>query len=207
VPLAGGDVMRALLIKGETGLEALADSLLVARDVALAILQRLAAGQRAEETEDGWRLTAEGKADARAQLAGDRDRWGVVRAEGALEGFQALDRDVKAAVTAWQLREVGGAQTLNDHTDATYDAQVLDRLSAVHRRATAWLSSLDGAPEDLARFGERLQRALDAARANDGRFVASPRVDSYHGVWFELHEELILLAGRSRADEAAAGRA
>jgi hypothetical protein len=25
-------------------------------------------------------------------------------------------------------------------------------------------------------------------------------VDSYHGAWFELHEELIRLAGRSRAD-------
>ena len=37
--------------------------------------------------------------------------------------------------------------------------------------------------------------------------MASPSVDSYHGVWFELHETLILLAGRNRADEAAAGRA
>jgi len=41
----------------------------------------------------------------------------------------------------------------------------------------------------------------------DGRYVASPRVDSYHGIWFELHEDLIQLAGRTRADEVAAGRA
>jgi hypothetical protein len=39
------------------------------------------------------------------------------------------------------------------------------------------------------------------------RFVASPRVDSYHGVWFELHEDLIRLAGRRRSDEGSAGRA
>jgi len=39
------------------------------------------------------------------------------------------------------------------------------------------------------------------------RFIASPRVDSYHSAWFELHEELILLTGRTRADEVAAGRA
>jgi pyruvate,orthophosphate dikinase len=37
--------------------------------------------------------------------------------------------------------------------------------------------------------------------------VASPQVDSYHSVWFELHEDLIRLAGRNRADETAAGRA
>jgi hypothetical protein len=37
--------------------------------------------------------------------------------------------------------------------------------------------------------------------------VASPRVDSYHSVWIELHEDLIRLSGRLRSDEAAAGRA
>ena len=39
------------------------------------------------------------------------------------------------------------------------------------------------------------------------RWMASPRVDSYHGIWFELHEDLIQLAGRTRAEEAQAGRA
>jgi hypothetical protein len=32
-------------------------------------------------------------------------------------------------------------------------------------------------------------------------------VDSYHSIWFELHEELIRLAGRTREDESSAGRA
>ncbi len=32
-------------------------------------------------------------------------------------------------------------------------------------------------------------------------------IDSYHTVWFELHEELIALSGLTREDEAAAGRA
>jgi pyruvate,orthophosphate dikinase len=62
----------------------------------------------------------------------------------------------------------------------------------------------------LHRFGTylaRLERAAAEAAGGDGRFVASPRVDSYHGIWFELHEDLILLAGRNRADEVAAGRA
>jgi pyruvate,orthophosphate dikinase len=59
----------------------------------------------------------------------------------------------------------------------------------------------------LSAYGVRLGRAIERAGAGDPRFVASPRVDSYHGVWFELHEDLIQLAGRSRADEVAAGRA
>jgi pyruvate,orthophosphate dikinase len=48
---------------------------------------------------------------------------------------------------------------------------------------------------------------MTAVRAGDHRFVASPRVDSYHSVWFELHEDVIRLAGRTREDEVAAGRA
>ena len=48
--------------------------------------------------------------------------------------------------------------------------------------------------------------ALDQLTAGDARFVASPRVDSLHGVWFELHEELIRLAGSTRSEELAAGR-
>ena len=56
-------------------------------------------------------------------------------------------------------------------------------------------------------YRERLERALTKARDGDQRFVASPRVDSYHSVWFELHEDLIRLSGRLRSDEAAAGRA
>jgi pyruvate,orthophosphate dikinase len=56
-------------------------------------------------------------------------------------------------------------------------------------------------------YGARLTRAVEAATAGDARFVASPRVDSYHGIWFELHEDLIQLAGRTRAEEVEAGRA
>ena len=38
------------------------------------------------------------------------------------------------------------------------------------------------------------------ARGGDQRYVASPRVDSYHSVWFELHEDLIRLSGKKRAE-------
>jgi pyruvate,orthophosphate dikinase len=84
---------------------------------------------------------------------------------------------------------------------------VVGRLAELHRDTTEWLESISGAPAGLGRYVSRLERALALARNGDQRFVASPRVDSYHGVWFELHEELILLAGRSRAEESAAGRA
>ncbi len=85
---------------------------------------------------------------------------------------------------------------------------MLARLAALHEDAVAWIAAARGrALPRLAAYRERLARAAAAAAGGDGRYVASPRVDSYHGVWFELHEDLILLAGRNRADEVAAGRA
>jgi hypothetical protein len=43
-------------------------------------------------------------------------------------------------------------------------------------------------------------RALELIDAGELRFVAQPLVDSYHTVWFELHEGLLRLAGRGRGD-------
>jgi pyruvate, orthophosphate dikinase len=114
---------------------------------------------------------------------------------------------VKEAVTAWQLKETDGTQVLNDHTDPAYDATVLDQLAAVHHDSVAWLLPLVPGLGRLGTYHARLELALGRARDGDQRFVASPRVDSYHSVWFELHEDLIGLAGRNRADEVAAGRA
>jgi len=71
----------------------------------------------------------------------------------------------------------------------------------------AWLAPLEPKLPRLADYGVRLRRALEGATRGDGRYVASPRVDSYHGIWFELHEDLIQLAGRTREEESAAGRA
>lgn len=141
-------------------------------------------------------------------LAADRERWGGEEvALAALDAFLALDGRMKGLVTAWQLREVDGEQVLNDHADAAYDADVLGSLAALHQDTLAWLAPLiEGLPR-LGGYRDRLSRAAATALDGDQRYVASPRVDSYHGVWFELHEDLILLAGRRRADEVAAGRA
>ena len=79
------------------------------------------------------------------------------------------------------------------------------RRAPFRRRRVA--DAARGGLPGLAGYRVRLGRAAEAAKAGDGRFVASPRVDSYHGIWFELHEDLIQLAGRTRADEVAAGRA
>jgi pyruvate,orthophosphate dikinase len=201
------DMLRALLVKGYATPESAATALLVTPDEASGLLDRLVADGLAEIAVGSFRLTADGKAVGAERIAEDRDAWGVAEADRALDDFLALDHRMKETVTAWQMREVDGEQTFNDHADAAYDAGVLAGLAALHEDAVAWIGPLEAGLPRLGAYRERLSRAAAAAAGGDGRYVASPRVDSYHGVWFELHEDLILLAGRNRADEVAAGRA
>jgi pyruvate,orthophosphate dikinase len=201
------DVLRAIVVKGYATPEGIATALLCTPEEASDLLDRLVADGLAEMAAGSFRLTADGKAVGKEHLAADTEQWGAANAVAALDAFLALDHRMKETVTAWQVRDVEGTQTFNDHADAAYDAAVLADLAALHVDASAWLRPLGGGLPRLAAYLERLERANTAAQGGDHRYVASPRVDSYHSAWFELHEDLILLAGRNRADEVAAGRA
>jgi pyruvate,orthophosphate dikinase len=200
------NIVRALTIKGSAPIDGLASTVLSNRDRVQPLVDRLIEERLIEKAGTMFRLTRDGKVRGRELLAADAKQWGSESAAAALDGFHSLDTRMKETITAWQLRDVGGTQVLNDHTDTRYDAMVLGRLTALHQDTSAWVSSLSAAPESIGLYLARLQRALQSARL-DPRYLASPAVDSYHGVWFEFHEALILLAGRNRADEAAAGRA
>jgi len=205
-PFSPERLLRVLAIKGLAQPQALADALLTTPNELQPVLDGFVAEGSVASVAGAYRLTDAGTAVAAAALEAERAAWGRDRADAALGGFLALDGRMKSIVTAWQLRDVD-AQVINDHTDADYDREVLERLAALHANAVAWLVPLEAQASLLAGYHARLDRAAEQAIAGDGRFIASPRVDSYHGAWFELHEELIQLAGRTRADEVAAGRA
>jgi pyruvate, orthophosphate dikinase len=198
------DVIRTLGIKGFVMASGAADALLALPEHVQPLLDDLVVDGLAASVAGAYRLTDTGKTRATELVANEAAAWGSDRANAALDAFIELDGRMKDTVTAWQLRT---PEVVNDHADPDYDRGVLDRLAALHEEAAAFLATNTGGSPRLAIYRERLGRALEHALAGDGRFVASPRVDSYHGVWFELHEDLIQLAGRTREDEVAAGRA
>ncbi len=198
--------LRVIAIKGFAPTQAVADAVLATPADVEPILDQLAIDGLTTAVAGAHRLAESGTARAAALLEADRATWGEDAATAALDAFLALDHRVKDTVTAWQLRDAD-AGVVNDHADPAYDAAVLERLAALHADAIAWFTGAEAGPRRLSDYRTRLGRAVGAARAGDGRYVASPRVDSYHGIWFELHEDLIGLAGRTRADEVAAGRA
>jgi pyruvate, orthophosphate dikinase len=198
------DALRVFAIKGYCQPEALAVALGCPGDEGTVLVNDLVATGQVEAGAGSFRLTEVGRTRATSLLAADTAAWGPINAAVALDAFTALDHRMKDVVTAWQMK---GPETPNDHADPAYDASVLARLAELHADVGAWLALLATGLPRLARYEARLAAAAAAAVAGNGKYVASPRVDSYHGAWFELHEDLIQLAGRTRAQEVAAGRA
>jgi pyruvate,orthophosphate dikinase len=205
--LDAGQVLRTLAVKGYGTPEALAAALCADPvDVTPLVAELVTAGDATDA--GGMALPTEaGRTSGAALLAADGVTAGVERAQALLDAFVPLDQAVKDLVQAWQLKPGDGEPIPNDHADAAYDRAVLARLAPLHERAGGALRDAAGAFPRLAWYLARLGAAAAQVAAGQGQFVASPRVDSYHGVWFELHEELIHLAGTTRAAEVEAGRA
>ena len=206
-PVTADDVVRSLLVKGMATPDAVGQATLADPATVAPLLDRLVTDGLAERAAGAYKLVRRGKLRGKELLAADQELCGAAAVTEALDAFLALNHEMKDLVTGWQMREVGGQQVMNDHGDAAYDAALLDRLATFHGAAMGWLAPLQSRLERFCVYRSRLDAAYARARDGDTRYVASPRVDSYHSAWFELHEDLILLAGRTRAEEVASGRA
>jgi hypothetical protein len=126
------------------------------------------------------------------------------RADGALtaayERFEKVNTELLALSTDWQTMPAGGARVPNDHSDAEYDQGIVDRLGDLHERAERVVGRCAESQERLGRYLERLANAYDRVLAGDRDYVSGVRIDSYHTVWFELHEDLLRMLGRTRQE-------
>jgi pyruvate,orthophosphate dikinase len=195
------DLLVTLAIKGGSTLEQLLEVTGAEMEAVEPLIKQLQDQAFVETAGDQLRLTPTGKLAAADAIAASRGAADIdeQRASQLLDEFHALDARMKSIVTGWQVREIAGEQVLNDHTDAAYDQGLMDDLAALDSNTAAFLEPLAEPLRAFRTYRSRLGRALDLARGGDQRYVASPRVDSYHSVWFELHEHLIRLAGQKRS--------
>lgn len=131
------------------------------------------------------------------EFAAHRDDAAVL---AAADKFERINRDLLALLTDWQSMPAGAERVPNAHTDADYDRGILDRLGDLHDRAAKVLTRLVEAEPRLEAYVRRLDDAYDKALAGEVDYVSGVRVDSYHVVWHELHEDLLRMLGRSREE-------
>jgi hypothetical protein len=129
-------------------------------------------------------------------------RFRQVREESALgeayEPFEIVNAHLKKLMTQWQTIEIAGELLPNDHSDANYDEKIIRRLEELHDDFEKISLDFVIAVPRLSRYRERLGEAL--GKIDDGlrEYVSGVNVESYHTVWFELHEDLLRMLERVR---------
>jgi hypothetical protein len=112
--------------------------------------------------------------------------------------FGALNAELLKICSDWQMRS---GNVPNDHTDAAYDWKVIDRLLALDDRVGPIARAIARAAERFDEYRPRLKDARKRVEAGEHEWFLSPRVDSYHTVWMQLHEDILLALGLDRAEE------
>jgi len=145
-------------------------------------------------TETGTAMAKDSAGQMYAQLRDDPDieRWHA--------RFEPLNRQLLRAITSWQTIDVGGSRVPNEHADAEYDEKVRSQIDAIVTKMGRLLDELGAKVPRLLRYRERLMDALARADAGDARFISDVRVDSIHSIWFEMHEDVLLVLGKERND-------
>lgn len=200
-------VLLALRLTGFADSDRLADRSGVDLDVVVAVLERAASAgwvQRREGRTRGWTLSAEGRRRGEDLLAAEHRAAGVsARLAEHYEAFLPLNARLHAVCTRWQVRAGSGdaAPVPNSHDDPDYDAAVVGELVELHESARPLLGELGRTLERFAGYGDRLALACERVLAGDPDWFTRPMIDSYHTVWFELHEDLLASLGRDRRGE------
>ena len=196
-------VLQTVRLKGRTTPEDVAATAAIAEDAAAQTLSELVSAGTCQEANGRYRLTPEGREQLADWLADERAGVDGAAIAELYERFTELNAAFKELASDWQLRD----GEPNDHSDPAYDQAVLDRLAELDQSFAPLVAEIATAAPRLAPYPGRFAAALDRVNAGDHTFFLRPVIDSYHTVWFELHEDLIGLAGLSREAEAAAGRA
>lgn len=194
-------VLHGLAIKKYADAEAIASLLDLPVDKVSRVLQDGVA--KGSVSEVAGRFTV--APAARVALQSNNSRFfGTVRANEAFRAayldFERINVDLKALITDWQTVKIGGKLVPNDHSDEAHDEQVMKRLAKLHRQAEKVTGAMAKALPRMAVYGRKLEEALDKAESGRIEWVSDAKLESYHTVWFELHEDLLCMMGEQRKE-------
>jgi hypothetical protein len=191
---------HALRIKGFATLDTLAEITALELDQVESDVRTLEQDEHAlfRENRGLWQLTPAGRDAHGTALASDL---GGVDAEHLLApvypDFVKVNVDFKGLCGAWQLRD----DAPNDHTDADYDAGIVEQLVVLNDRAQPLVTSLGSSLDRMAAYAPRLDAAVSRLRSGQTNMFTGVMCNSYHDIWMELHEDLILTQKIDRSAE------
>lgn len=145
-----------------------------------------------------WRLTPAGREAHAAELLDDVAAADIGdRLRGPYHTFLSLNERLKEVCGEWQLKD---GQT-NDHSDSDYDSSVIAQLVVLNDDTQPVLADIAAAYPRFGAYGRRLDESLQKVIDGETKMFTGVMCSSYHDVWMELHEDLILTQGIDRVAE------
>lgn len=194
-------VLHGLRCIGFASVERIASAVGLDSGIARSILDALSDRDFVSHTPGpfgGWGLTASGRAEAATRIASEIETSGAREVVGCqYEAFLQLNPRLLQVCTEWQMQMVGGVPIVNDHRDPVYDGRVTERLLTIDRAVVPVLVELSESLPRYSFYRPRFDRALEHVEAGDIAYFAD-HLESYHSVWFQLHEDLLATLGIDR---------
>lgn len=190
---------HALRIKGFARSESLAEIVALAVDRVEENLQALErAGHAAfRNARSLWQITPEGREAHRNSLDEEVKHLSIEALTPHYLSFLEVNKRFKLLCGEWQLRD----GEPNDHADSDYDAEVVSRLMDVNDLARPIVTSMTAVVPRLEPYVRRLDSACQRVSGGDHQLFTGVMCGSFHDIWMELHEDLILTQGIDRAAE------
>ena len=191
---------HALRIKGFARAETVAD----VADLPLATVEQHLSDLQAREwtqfreARQLWQLTPVGREQHRAALSSDVGDAPIAdELREVYAAFLAINQRFKELCGEWQLRD--GAP--NDHHDPAYDRAVIEQLLLLNDEAQPVVQAMGEVLERLQPYAQRLVASCQRLVSGETNMFTGVMCGSYHDVWMELHEDLILTQSIDRGAE------
>ena len=187
------DVLRVLRLRGFATGDGLRQSIGVDPSQ---VVERLVADEQVNfiEARNMYMLAPSGRSRIDDHLAASDP---IIELSDAYESFLSLNTEFKQVCTDWQVRD----GEPNSHDDDDYDAACIARLRDVYIRSEPVISEIATAVPRLNSYRRRLLEALTAIDEGQSQRFTGVMCESFHDVWMELHEDLIVLQKIDRVSE------
>ncbi len=182
--------LHALRIKGFAKADALADLAgLDLETVETQLDERLSRGHaQFREARALWQLTAAGRSAHADELAHEVVGLDRETLAARYQPFLRLDKRLKELCEDWR-----------DNDCASAD--IVERLSAFDSDAQQVVKGIGEVWPRLSMYASRLAQTCQRFASGETKMLTGVMCGSYHDVWMELHEDLILTQGIDRVEK------